>query len=364
MQRLPACALVHETTVAHVGRTHLRIFMHVHAALVARHPQAQSADNSTLEAVAPIGTFVQKVRALFYYVSTLFVLLVTGLSLNQCGHPPTATGEIVENAWCSQPAGVLSIFILFLVGVASALIARGWIHVTNLHRFIYAGWYFALHLFNILFGITNLAILTHTQARLDMQAVAINNTATESSLPPRRLLFTMFWIAVVFVLVNDFMDSYTRLMLLYHLRTQQQQRPVPMTPPLPSPPSSVVSVRGVHFAHVLFVGEEGADVHSLHDATQFSLESQSVSVWTPCTSKPLDTCESCVAAYASGMSAPEDHNWRSECSICMESMQQPGHQTLLQLSICKHVFHRACFVKWYRTKASCPLCRHELRRLL
>jgi len=58
----------------------------------------------------------------------------------------------------------------------------------------------------------------------------------------------------------------------------------------------------------------------------------------------------------------------TECSICCEVMD--GKTTIGRIKRCKHSFHRACVMQWYRTRIrqgyipSCPTCRDTDQQLI
>ena len=47
------------------------------------------------------------------------------------------------------------------------------------------------------------------------------------------------------------------------------------------------------------------------------------------------------------------------CTICFQKLSETHCS---KMSICKHIFHTACILKWYDTDESCPLCRSRTNK--
>ncbi len=45
------------------------------------------------------------------------------------------------------------------------------------------------------------------------------------------------------------------------------------------------------------------------------------------------------------------------CSVCLENLTPTA---TVELRCCRNKFHRACLDGWFRTRATCPLCRQNL----
>ena len=54
---------------------------------------------------------------------------------------------------------------------------------------------------------------------------------------------------------------------------------------------------------------------------------------------------------------------RKQCAICYEEME-PERHIVVNPSSCAHEFHQTCFETWQRTRATCPLCRQQVRFVL
>lgn len=46
------------------------------------------------------------------------------------------------------------------------------------------------------------------------------------------------------------------------------------------------------------------------------------------------------------------------CVVCLGDYQK--NETLQQLPVCSHIFHKACVDKWLANNSTCPLCRMSL----
>lgn len=45
-----------------------------------------------------------------------------------------------------------------------------------------------------------------------------------------------------------------------------------------------------------------------------------------------------------------------ECCICMDDLNNEE----IRILSCRHRFHKKCFMEWYETDKTCPLCRNDI----
>jgi carboxyl-terminal PDZ ligand of neuronal nitric oxide synthase protein len=67
-----------------------------------------------------------------------------------------------------------------------------------------------------------------------------------------------------------------------------------------------------------------------------------------------EIAKSCMAITRQVNSMP--HSFR-ECSVCL------SQNAYTQIVACAHVFHSKCFLRWFRTNRSCPLCRGQVDKI-
>jgi E3 ubiquitin-protein ligase ATL7/58/59 len=48
----------------------------------------------------------------------------------------------------------------------------------------------------------------------------------------------------------------------------------------------------------------------------------------------------------------------NQCVVCLGDYQK--NETLQQLPVCSHIFHKACVDEWLANNSTCPLCRMSL----
>lgn len=47
------------------------------------------------------------------------------------------------------------------------------------------------------------------------------------------------------------------------------------------------------------------------------------------------------------------------CSICQDSMR--NGESVRQITVCSHTFHKTCIDTWFMRNVRCPVCRHDIR---
>lgn len=47
------------------------------------------------------------------------------------------------------------------------------------------------------------------------------------------------------------------------------------------------------------------------------------------------------------------------CAVCQDSIVQ--NEIVRRLNACQHVFHESCLTTWFQRRATCPLCRNDIR---
>jgi hypothetical protein len=47
-----------------------------------------------------------------------------------------------------------------------------------------------------------------------------------------------------------------------------------------------------------------------------------------------------------------------ECPICLEPFRP--NQEVVELDICRHIYHRVCLSNWFRISSACPMCRRQV----
>lgn len=67
-----------------------------------------------------------------------------------------------------------------------------------------------------------------------------------------------------------------------------------------------------------------------------------------------DIARACTAINRRVPSLP--HSYR-ECSVCL------SENAYAQIALCGHTFHAQCFLRWFRTNRSCPLCRGPVDKM-
>ena len=53
---------------------------------------------------------------------------------------------------------------------------------------------------------------------------------------------------------------------------------------------------------------------------------------------------------------PPEEESHGDCSICMDTIKSSD----LEITPCKHAFHKKCLIEWKKRSNSCPLCRRFL----
>ena len=47
-----------------------------------------------------------------------------------------------------------------------------------------------------------------------------------------------------------------------------------------------------------------------------------------------------------------------ECSICLEEIEDEEDK---YITLCNHIFHQSCLIKWIKDNQNCPICRRVIK---
>jgi hypothetical protein len=71
----------------------------------------------------------------------------------------------------------------------------------------------------------------------------------------------------------------------------------------------------------------------------------------------------CILGFSPRLDVETTSNSTNQCSICLEEFCN-GSQSELFSTLCSHIFHKECLIKWVDQCSSsypCPLCRRDMR---